>query len=201
MEIVEDIYYKLITRYQDTVYDITRKKVDVENISFIGLPDVLDHPFMRKDRIAVENGQEMPNQFSDKIYVNACKDIVSVEQWSEMRKAKVPFMEDLLKSLPKPTEGNKVIYVLHDPPYNVGLDNCKDGDKPGSKAIAKFLEESNSYMSFHGHIHESPKISGVWHTKIGNTICIQPGQTEFEVPELHYVLVDTDTNTFERFIK
>lgn len=194
LEIVEEEYYTMIKDFSNVI-DIDGKKADIENVSFIGLSKVLDTPFKRKNRIVVENGQEMPEQFSDKIYVKG--NFISIDEWAEMRKTTVPKMEDCLENLPKPTEGSKAIYVLHDPPYGIGLDYCKDGSKPGSKAITKFLENSNAYMSLHGHIHESQKFSGVWNGKIGNTICIQAGQTEFGELPLHYVIVDTEQNTYE----
>lgn len=194
MKAIEDEYYTMIAEFPNII-DIDGKKVDIDGLSFIGLNKVMDTPFMRKDHVVVEEGQEMPTQFSDKIYIN--NSFITVEEWEQMRKSTVTKMEDCLANLPKPTEGYKAIYVLHDPPYGVGLDNCKDGDKPGSKSIAKFLEESNAYMSLHGHIHESPKNSGVWYAKLGNTICIQAGQTEFGEKPLHYVIVDTDDKTYK----
>ena len=51
-------------------------------------------------------------------------------------------------------------------------------------------------MSFHGHIHESPDMSGKWFNNVGKTICIQPGQTEYGNEKLNYVIVDTDKNTY-----
>jgi Icc-related predicted phosphoesterase len=46
----------------------------------------------------------------------------------------------------------------------------------GSKAIYDFLLEYQPQPSLHGHIHESPEISGRWHARLGDTLCIQPGQ-------------------------
>ena len=62
-----------------------------------------------------------------------------------------------------------------------------------------FLENSNAYMSLHGHIHESPRVSGLWYNKLNNIICIQPGQTEIGNKEIYYVIVDTDKDGYERF--
>ncbi len=196
LESLNEEYYEMIKEFPN-VKDIDGKKVDIHGISFIGLDKVLDTPFKRKNCIVVEEGQEMPKQVSDKIYINKCQDIITVQEWEQMRKDTVPKMEECLANLPKPTEGHKAIYVLHDPPYGIGLDYCKDGDKPGSKAMAEFLEKSNAYMSLHGHIHESQKYSGVWYGKLGSTICIQAGQTELGELPLHYVVVDTDENTFD----
>ena len=193
MEVVEKEYYTMITQFPN-INDIDGKKADIDEVSFIGLNKVVDTPFMRKDHVVVEDGQEMPEQFSEKILING--KYITVEEWRKMRENVIPKMEDCLERLPKPTEGNKAIYVLHDPPAGIGLDNCFDGSKPGSKAIAKFLKNSNSYMSLHGHIHEAQKFSGVWNGKLGNTICIQAGQTEFGELPLHYVIVDTDRDYY-----
>ncbi len=196
LEIVEPDYLDMISKYKN-IYNIDGNKMDIEKISFIGLSKVLDTPFFRKDRIVIEEGQEMPKQLKEVVYVNKCQEPLTIDEWKEYRKHHVSYMEQELMNLPKPTEGHKGIYIFHDPPYGIGLDNCKDGDKVGSKAISKYIKNSNSYMSFHGHIHESPKISGNWYGKLGKTICIQPGQGEYKEPELHYVVVNTDKDTYD----
>ena len=196
LEIVEPEYKNMISNY-DNVIDIDEEKVDIEGMSFIGLSKVLDTPFMRKDRIVVENGQEMPEQQKEIVYINKSQDAVTVEEWKKLRIDSVPKMEDVLEKLPNITENCKGIYIFHDPPYGIGLDNCKNGEIVGSKAIYNFINKNQPYMSFHGHIHESPRISGKWFEKIGNTVCIQPGQTEFGDSKLHYVIVDTDNNTYD----
>ena len=104
-------------------------------------------------------------------------------------------------NLPKADDKNKTIYVFHNPPYGIGLDVCADGRQVGSKAMIKFLENSNAYMSLHGHIHESPRMSGLWYNVLGKTICIQPGQTELRNKEMFYVIVDTENNSYEIFKK
>lgn len=196
LEIIEPDYLEMISKYKN-IYNVDNEKVDIEETSFIGLSKVLDTPFFRKDRIVIEQGQEMPNQLKEVVYVNKCKEPLTVDEWKEYREKHVSHMEDELNNLPKPTKGYKGIYIFHDPPFGIGLDNCKDGDKVGSKAMAEFIEKSGSYMSLHGHIHESPKISGHWYGKLGDTICIQPGQSEYKTPILNYVIVDTDENTYE----
>lgn len=67
--------------------------------------------------------------------------------------------------------------------------------------MTEFLEKSNAYMSLHGHIHESPRMSDLWYNMLGNTICIQPGQTELRNKEMFYVIVDTENNSYEIFKK
>ena len=183
------------------IYDIDRKRLDINDVTFIGLSNVLDNPFARKNRVFVEDESEMQPQLSDKIYVEKGTKIISVEEWKEYRKKNVEKTEDVLASLPEIDKTKKTIYVFHGPPYGIGLDECEGNLKVGSKVVKKFLENSNCYMSLHGHIHESPKMSGLWYNKLGNTICIQPGQTELGNKTFYYVIIDTDLNEKTRYDK
>ena len=82
------------------------------------------------------------------------------------------------------------------PPYKLGLDKCGHGAEVGSKAIYDFLRSRQPRLSLHGHIHESPEYSGKWHAKIGNTVCIQPGQ----LTSFTYVTIDLKTMQFDRHV-
>lgn len=100
-----------------------------------------------------------------------------------------------LNRLVRPKNVAQSIYVIHMPPCKLGLDESGNGRKVGSKAIYDFLLKYQPKLSFHGHIHESPEVSGRWYAKLGNTICVQPGQLD----ALTYVVVDLDTMEFERY--
>jgi Icc-related predicted phosphoesterase len=50
-------------------------------------------------------------------------------------------------------------------------------------------------MTFHGHIHESPEMSGIWYAKVDDTLCIQPGQ----LMPLTYVIIDLQTMDCKRY--
>jgi Icc-related predicted phosphoesterase len=80
------------------------------------------------------------------------------------------------------------------PPSRLGLDKCYDGGEVGSKAIYNFLEKYQPKLSLHGHIHESPEVTGRWYGKLGRTICIQPGQLD----EFTYVTIDLSMMKFDR---
>lgn len=198
LEILDSEFDSLCSKYSN-VYNIDNKKVEIEDIEFIGLSQVLDHPFGCKDRVVIENNQQMPNQLSNIIKINRSKEKITVQEWKKYREEKVIHMEELLNKLPKQNENKKTIYAFHNPPYGIGLDVCIDGRQVGSKALMTFLENSNAYMSLHGHIHESPRVSGLWYNKLNNIICIQPGQTEIGNKEIYYVIVDTDKDGYERF--
>lgn len=200
LEILDNEFDKMCKAHTN-VFNIDNKRVDIEDISFIGLSKVLDHPFGCKDRVVIEVGLKMPMQLSYKIFINKCQDKITIDEWEKYREIKIEKMEYILKNLPKIDDNKKTIYVFHNPPYGIGLDVCADGRQVGSKAMTEFLENSNAYMSLHGHIHESPRMSGLWYNVLGKTICIQPGQTELRNKEMFYVIVDTENNSYEIFKK
>lgn len=188
-----DKNFKDICRKHENVFNIDQKKANFEDVTFIGLSKVLDHPFGCKDRVVIEKGLDMPFQLSSIIYVDKCQNMLSIEEWREYRKH-IEKMEDILERLPKVKKGNKAIYVFHNPPFGIGLDVCVDKRQVGSKAITSFLEKSNAYMSLHGHIHESYRVTGIWKNELIGTTCIQTGQTERHSKDMFYAIVDTDTN-------
>lgn len=188
-----DKNFNAMCKKHSNVFNIDQKKVNFEDITFIGMSKVLDHPFGCKDRVVIEEGLEMPFQLSSVIYINKCQNMLSVDEWRDYRN-NIKKMEEILEKLPKPKKGTKTIYIFHNPPYGLGLDVCQDKRQVGSKAITNFLEKGNAYMSLHGHIHESYRVTGIWKNKLNGTICIQTGQTERHSKDMFYVIVDTDTN-------
>ena len=66
---------------------------------------------------------------------------------------------------------------MHAPPFNTKLDIISSGIHVGSKAIRNFIEKEQPYLTLHGHIHESPKMSGSYVDNIGKTICINLGSS------------------------
>lgn len=69
----------------------------------------------------------------------------------------------------------------------------------GSVDIYNFLKERQPLFSLHGHIHESPDTEkGKWCNQIGNTICIQTGQTELFASDMVYAEIDLQHQEFRR---
>jgi len=75
---------------------------------------------------------------------------------------------------------SKSVILFHSPPYKTKLDRAALDGKyidsapldvhVGSIAIREFIEEKKPILTLHGHIHESPGITGSWKDKIGNTL-------------------------------
>lgn len=71
------------------------------------------------------------------------------------------------------------VFLFHSPPYKSLLDLATlqavdPNQQPetvnvGSKAIRNFIDEKQPYITLHGHIHESPRITGEWKQSFGRT--------------------------------
>lgn len=81
----------------------------------------------------------------------------------------------------------KTVMAFHAPPFATNLDALHSGEHVGSIAIRKFIEKVQPLLTLHGHIHESPKMSGAIKDKIGKTICVNPGSSG---AELHAAIID-----------
>lgn len=88
-------------------------------------------------------------------------------------------IEDDLARLAGDVSAFKPIFLLHSPPYGSDLDRIAPGrgidsdirfeQFAGSKAIRRFIDEKQPYITLHGHIHESASISGQWKQQFGKT--------------------------------
>jgi len=100
--------------------------------------------------------------------------LVTVDPDSYLR-GRETIREDLDR-LPKPLDHKKAIYVMHSPPYRTKLDLMEGGKSAGSRSIRNFIKTHQPLLTLHGHIHESPELSGAYLDHIGKTLSINPGQ-------------------------
>ena len=97
------------------------------------------------------------------------------------------------------TPPEKTIYNFHCPPYGSGLDDAPEIDENmrpkhggrslvpvGSKAVRDAIKEGQPALSLHGHIHEAKG-----NTRIGNTLCINPGSS-YEQGQLLGAVINLD---------
>jgi uncharacterized protein len=97
------------------------------------------------------------------------------------------------------TPRERTIFSFHCPPYGSGLDEAPKltedmqlehaGRAPvpaGSTAVREAIERHQPTLSLHGHIHE-----GRGNTRIGRTLCINPGSS-YEQGELLGAVVDLE---------
>ncbi len=198
--IFDEIFQNTCDKYSFVV-NIAQKRfqIDGSKYEFIGMNWVSDLPFGLKDRARKDTLDfEHPKQIG-KQYLSNPNGFKRVEDWISYAGI-LPTIEDELRNLKKPSNMNNTVYIFHNPPANVDLDVTYDGKKVGSKAEFIFLKENQPKLSLHGHIHESPDVSGKWYSQIGNTICVQPGQSGQDEDSLVYVLIDLETINLERKI-
>lgn len=192
LRIFDDQFDSTCGKYQDVV-NLAQRKYAVGKYEFIGMNWVVDYPFRLKDRCRMDTkdyGFQM--QFGAGLF-STPNGFEELPDWFAMAKT-LPTIEDELDRLPKPNSMSQSIYVIHMPPSRLGLDVCGNGSAVGSKAIYNFLERNQPMLSLHGHIHESPETSEIWKAKLGNTLCIQPGQ----LTPFTYVTIDLETMEFDR---
>jgi Icc-related predicted phosphoesterase len=81
-----------------------------------------------------------------------------------------------------------LVCLFHGPPYGTALDQVRPDAHVGSREIRTFLLRRRPLLALHGHIHESPEISGRYAERVGPTLCVNPGQRLG--PKLHAVWFD-----------
>jgi len=104
-----------------------------------------------------------------------------------------------LKKLSKNAPVEKTIFLFHSPPYNshldrADLDNIKIDHAPvdnhvGSIAIQRFIKNKQPFITLHGHVHESTRLTGYWKEKIGKTYSFNAA---YDGPELALIRFSTD---------
>jgi uncharacterized protein len=104
-----------------------------------------------------------------------------------------------LETLVGAADLGRSIFLFHSPPHNTKLDRAGlDGkyidDVPldpfvGSIAIRQFIETRQPLITLHGHIHESPRLSGSWRDSLGRTHMFSAAH---DGPELALVRFDPD---------
>jgi Icc-related predicted phosphoesterase len=157
----------------------------IDGITFMGYGCVTDSPFWVKDYVRLDTRESR--------YVSSRYPLVSSEgriilsEDGQYALANPSIAEDLACfGLPDP--GN-TICIFHCPPFGTGLDTLHDGKPIGSRSITNYIMEQKPGVSLHGHIHESPYMSGKFRVKLGETLSINPG---YHFKELHAVTFDSD---------
>jgi len=123
--------------------------------------------------------------------------------WVDYALVELPNMRDILNALPTPNNPKKAIYIMHMPPARLKLGQLYHQNLDiGSEDIRQFIKEKQPLLTLHGHIHEAPETTtGKWINHIGNTICIQPGQTELNDTALIYAEIDLDKRDYTRKVQ
>lgn len=103
---------------------------------------------------------------------------------------------------------SRAIFLFHVPPYKSLLDRAAlDGlmvdHVPvdvhiGSIAVRRFIEERRPFLTLHGHVHESSRLTGHWYERIGATHAFNAA---LEPPDLSLVRLNSaDPGASERVL-
>lgn len=196
LRIWDGLFDETCSQYH-AVHNLAQRKLALDGLEFIGMNWVADYPFRLKDRCRMDTTDyEFPPQMGTAL-ISRRDGWRELSDWQSYAR-RLPTLADELADLVAPASVEKSVYVFHMPPDRLGLDHCWDGRRVGSAAVYDFLAERQPPLSLHGHIHESPEMSGAWKANIAQTLCIQPGQSECRDPGLVYVTVDTDSMAVER---
>jgi Icc-related predicted phosphoesterase len=84
---------------------------------------------------------------------------------------------------------NIQVLIAHAPPFRTFCDRLRTGQSVGSHAVREWILKNQPLISLHGHIHEAPSVSGQFWDFLGNTLCVNAGQSETRlsavIVELH----------------
>jgi uncharacterized protein len=142
-------------------------------------------PFSIKDYERRDNEPLPPFSF-DMAYTSW---IGEIQPASAEALAAQPSIAEALATLAQRSDPQHTIYVCHTPPFNTPLDAMPRGRHVGSKALREFIEQHTPPLTLHGHIHESPEISGHYAVQLGATWSINPGH---DPKRFQAVTLDTD---------
>jgi len=184
------------------VHRIAQRKISLGRYDFIGMNWVNDYHFRLKDRCRLDYpGAPLEEQDGPPvIYGQEAK----IDNWEKYVRG-LPTIRHELQRLPKPRRLARPVYVIHMPPYHLGLAmiNRRGLGRAdvGSKSVYDFIQKRQPWLTLHGHIHESPEITGIWKRRLGKTLCIQPGQKGSRSPDgdrLVYISIDLETRAVQR---
>jgi len=158
-------------------------RVETGGWKFWGYNFVPDYPFGLKDWVKLDHeGDVRPPQFTHPVLStkNGLEEIRDIEKYFRERSTIEEDLREITLEDPDHT-----ICVIHTPPHGLGLDVCANGKEVGSRSVLKFTEREQPLLTLHGHIHESPQVSGTWQAAIGRTTALQPGQEPIKVTVSH----------------
>jgi Icc-related predicted phosphoesterase len=170
------------------VENIHRKTAKLGRYVLAGLAFVPPTPFSIKDfeRWDSVRGVWRQPQFA-RCVVGTPRGFAALEDFEAYLDSH-PTIEEELDRLPTP-EPELMIAVVHCPPYQTRCDVLFDGKHIGSVALRRWIERCQPRVTLHGHIHESPSISGTYFDRLGRTVVVNPG-CDYHRP--HLVFIDLD---------
>ncbi len=181
-----------LVRTSPRLHDLTQGWLPLaDGLAICGCNYIPDPPFRLKDWSVLDTRDyQRPPQHPDPLVSRGdrLESIGDVEAFLKTR----PTLEDLLDAIAARAPGwERAVVVCHAPPQGTGLGNVSSETDVGSAAVRALIKRYQPLLTLHGHIHESPRITGIDTAKIGRTTVHQPGQDRF-LGRLTYSIVEID---------
>jgi Icc-related predicted phosphoesterase len=190
-------YSHLFKASTEGLFDLSQRSYRLKNgAELIGYPFVPPTPFRPKDFEKMDDSEAIWPPQKNPSYIRSSDQtdrLIPIDPYLYLRGRET--IEDDLNHLPIPIHSKRTIYIMHSPPFGTRLDLIQGGKSVGSRAIKTFIEENQPFLTLHGHIHESPNLSGAYMDRIGETLSVNPGQfiwTSRDVSRLHAVTFDLE---------
>lgn len=181
----EDLFFDADRRGLATYLHM--RAVPLGDLSIVGYSCVPLTPFGIKDWDRFDS-EGVPNWTDQRAYYLSTREgLVPCDIDRDIRPR--PTIEADLATLATKSDPEKTVYVIHTPPRDTTLDVLYNGHAVGSRAVRDFIERRRPPLTLHGHIHESPKLSGKIVDTIGRTVMFNPGAS---LQRLTAVEVDID---------
>jgi Icc-related predicted phosphoesterase len=170
------------------IENLHRRAVRLEGYNLVGLSFVPPTPFSVKDferRDLAAEARPHLQVFSSVVSTAAGVQYVEdFQAYLELHSS----IEEELDGLDKQTETapQKLVAVIHCPPADTRCDMLPRGEHIGSQAVRRWIERRQPLLTLHGHIHESPRISGGFCDTIGVTRVVNPGSDKRR-PQLVFI--------------
>jgi uncharacterized protein len=168
------------------------RKVDFHGFTLYGYSCIPPSPFMLKDweRYDVSRYVDVGASAPESGWTS-----VPVEE----ERLQSRTIQQELEQLTGADDLQRAVVLFHVPPYGSLLDRADlDGRSVdsapldlhvGSIAVRRFIESRAPYLTLHGHVHESARLSGQWRQRIGRTWCLSAAH---DGPELAVVRFDLE---------
>jgi Icc-related predicted phosphoesterase len=179
-------YPYLFQEKVEEIIDLNQKSYRTKNgYEWIGYPFVPPTPFRPKDYEKMDDPESAWPPQKDPSFIRASDQtdqLIPIDPYGFLKQRET-IREDLDR-LPKPLQPKKAVYVMHSPPFGTRLDVIQGGGSAGSRSIKASIEKLQPFLTLHGHIHESPDLSGHYFDRIGEAISINPGQSIWKGKDL-----------------
>jgi len=170
---------------------INQKKVYLNDYPVFGYSFVPPTPFQLKDWEKYD-----VSRYVDPGCIHPTEGSRTIETTEDIEYATI---KNDLEILTENEDLSNAIFLFHSPPYKTNLDRATlDGVKVdhvpmdvhvGSIAIKRFIEDKQPYITLHGHIHESTRLTGLWKEQIGNTVSFNAAH---DGPKLSLIIFDLE---------